>query len=262
MAHFEKYTLTESRQVCYHDKRKHTDHTEHIDPARSHLNYDLGPGGDSWEFIQKKIDMSKSAGGRVNSRSVIVVSCVVTLPKDFVGDERLFFETAKKHLDKIFGADNCISAVVHKDEQGQPHIHYKATPVIDNQFNAKKIVNRKFLQRFHKDLEDTMEQTFGHKVGILNGATTRGNITIPQLKEQTEELHRIKRDIKKARQKLDKINQIGQERVAEVNKLNKELRTLTDRLQLVTEQLEQKAKDLEEVGHKTANEVLGEDWDR
>lgn len=210
MAHFEKYTKAGTWQVLEHDK--HTREGKHIDKTKTPLNYNLQENrADPWQFVKDKIVMSKKKGFRFNSRSVACVSCIITLPKDFRGDERLFFEKSKAFLDSVFGADNCISAWVHKDEQN-PHLHYKFCPITkEGQFNAKKLINRKFLQRFHPRLEEELFKVFGYAVGIENGATTKGNQTIQQLKalaEAKQEFDLVMSELAKAKATLERTLQL------------------------------------------------------
>jgi len=262
MAHFEKYTVAQTRQEINHDRRRYTSKRDNIDASLTHKNYNLVKHNvDPWEFVKQKIDMSKKSGGRFNSRSVSCVSCVISLPADFQGDESLFFKVAKQHLDSVFGAENCISAWVHYDEPGaRPHLHYKATPVLVNdagvhQFNAKAIVSRSFLRRFHKDLESAMKRVFGRPVGIINGATKYGNLTVSQLKEQRALLVQLNKDYCSL---LNEYNDL----VDEYNKLLESVDNLKARHQDLVERvagLKSKLEDLEALNHRVANSVLGDD---
>ena len=57
------------------------------------------------------------------------------------------------------GKENCIQAVVHNDESGQPHLHYCFIPVVpDVKRNGEKIccnelINRTELRNFHPALQ-------------------------------------------------------------------------------------------------------------
>lgn len=198
MAHIEKFTQAQTVQMLNHDERKFIPKKDdkHIDHTMSECNYNLAPQHDPWQFVKEKIAMSKKSGGRVNSRTVSCVSCVVTLPKGFKGDVGLFFETAKKCLDEHFGAHNVISAWVHMDES-QPHLHYKVVPIVFDKetgkhtFNAKKLVTRAFLKQLHPRLSKAMQSAFGYDVGIENGHTKKGNLTVPQLREQQKDFEQL-----------------------------------------------------------------------
>ena len=214
MAHFEKYTKAQSRQVLQHDARQYTDARDNIDKEATVLNYNLAECSDPWQMLKQAIEFTKEGGARFNSRTVALASCVVTLPKGFDGDPHLFFAECKKHLDKTFGSENCISCWVHFDEPGaQPHMHYKAMPLCYDkskntlQFNCKRLLNRGFLQRFHGELNKHLHGVFGRDVGILNGATTKGNQTVEQLKaltEAKEEFEKVMSELQRAKQTLQR----------------------------------------------------------
>ena len=261
VAHFAKYTLAQTRQEINHDRRKYTAKRENVDSNLSHKNYNLaGHNVDPWQFVKDKIAMSKNSGGRFNSRSVAVVSCVVSLPADFVGNEHLFFETAKKHLDKVFGGENCVSAWVHYDEPGaRPHLHYKATPVLQKneayQFNAKAIVSRSFLSRFHNDLERSMVAVFGHTVGITNGATKNGNLTVPQLKYQREQFINLNKDYISLLDEYNGLVEEYNELLDNIDQLEKKKISLQSRCA----ELRKKLDDLIVQNHRVADSVLSDD---
>lgn len=217
MAHFEKYTKGGAYQILHHDE--HDERAgKHIDRERTHLNYNLQPRSDPWQFVKDKIDMSKKSGARFNSRSVALVSCVITLPKEYDGDPRQFFEECKKYLDQYFGSDNCVSCWVHVDE-AQPHFHYKAVPILRDgdrvQFNAKKLVSRSFLQKFHKGLDKYLATVLGRPTGVRNGATSHGNQTVEQMKRLTE----VKKEVEATRKELDELQTQYDEEVDQYNDL-------------------------------------------
>lgn len=201
MAHFDKVSAG-WKQVLNHDYRKQTDKRENIDKSLSYLNYDLIDRNDPWKFVEDKIEESKKSGGRFQDGTVILCECVITVPIDFIGDERLFFEECKRVLDKHFGSDNCVSAIVHRDEPGaRSHLHYKAVPIVEKektykdgrkkqikQFSAKELLNQSYLSYFHDQLQEELEATFRHDVNVkTNGSTKEQRQEIVELKEQIEE---------------------------------------------------------------------------
>lgn len=202
MAHFEKVSAG-WKQVLNHDYRKQTDKRENIDKSLSHLNYDLIDRNNPWQFVEDKIEESKKSGGRFQDGTVILCECVITVPINFIGDERLFFEECKRVLDKHFGSDNCVSAIVHRDEPGaRSHLHYKAVPLVEKekkyksgktkqikQFSAKEVLNQSYLSYFHDQLQEELEATFRTPVNVkTNGSTKEQRQEIVELKEQIEEL--------------------------------------------------------------------------
>ena len=259
MAHFEKYTLAQSYMELDHDRRGHTNKRDHIDKTKAGLNYNLADHGcDPWQFLKDKIDMSKKTGGRFNSRSVSLVSCIITLPKTYEGDPLEFFETAKEFLDMHFGAENVASAWVHNDEpESMPHLHYKVCPIIDNdkgakQFNAKHLVNRTYLQSFHNELQDYMCGRLGFDIDILNGACTEGALTVPQLKKQQEKYDKLCDEYKSL---VGSYNAL----VGDYKALYRQVKTLKDTIARLEKKLEQYAHIADDVLDDTPKKAKGHD---
>ena len=259
MAHFEKYTLAQSYMELDHDRRGHTNKRDHIDKTKAGLNYNLADHGcDPWQFLKDKIDMSKKTGGRFNSRSVSLVSCIITLPKTYEGDPLEFFETAKEFLDMHFGAENVASAWVHNDEpESMPHLHYKVCPIIDNdkgakQFNAKHLVNRTYLQSFHNELQDYMCGRLGFDIDILNGACTEGALTVPQLKKQQEKYDKLCAEYKSL---VGSYNAL----VGDYKALYRQVKTLKDTIARLEKKLEQYAHIADDVLDDTPKKAKGHD---
>lgn len=203
MAHYAKYQADGSLRLIDHDKREKTHLQEHIDTGRSYLNYNLAPHhDDERKFFLTRKKEALETGSRFNKRSVALVSCVITLPKDFPFKDdpekvKAFFEECVKYLHKKHGEKNCVSAWVHLDETS-PHLHYKSMPLVWQkdkdgkdilQFNAKKILTRSYLQKFHSDLEKHLTVFFGEPIHLLNESTSQGNLSPEQMKQNSKVLH-------------------------------------------------------------------------
>lgn len=205
MAHYEKFNKYSIEHQFKHDTRENTEKRDRIDKERTYLNYNLCDIEDPIKRNKELIEMVKNQGGRIRKDSVYMCSLIITLPKDFPRNKTLqeqFFKSAKRHLDKIHGKENCLSCWIHLDE-AQPHMHYRFCPIkYDKEKNkyklcAKEILNRNFLKSFHKDLEKEMEEELGFKVSVLNGATKDGH-------KEIEELIEISEQQKKNREIIDK----------------------------------------------------------
>ena len=57
--------------------------------------------------------------------------------------------------------------------------------------NASQITTRAVLRSLHQEASDFYFKHFGFDVGILNGATKEGNLTVPQLKEQSKKYNEL-----------------------------------------------------------------------
>lgn len=194
MARVEKYTRGAMGNMLAHYNRTKASSKSLIDPARTHLNYNLADTDQplsQLDFIHKRLSEIK-----VLNRKDVNVFCdwIVTAPQELAENEYDdFFKETYKFLNDRYGKDNVISAYVHMDES-QPHIHYAFVPVtMDKKKNilklsAKEVITLKELKSFHKDLSNRLNSFFGRDIGILNGATDLGNQTIKQLRNSSQKL--------------------------------------------------------------------------
>lgn len=220
MAHLEKCKANQVHGLCLHDSRASEGHSnEDIDITRTHLNYNLAeqiqPLRHS-EFMQKRLSEVKYIKrADVN----VMASWCVTLPKDFQGDERAFFESAFNFMAEKYGKQNIISAYVHMDET-TPHLHFKFMPIVTDKDGKERLcfdkcVTRKDYKNFHPELKKHLEKDLGVPCNVLNGATEGGNRTVQemkgeQLKKENADLERsvsvLNAEISEKRAKLDKID--------------------------------------------------------
>lgn len=192
MAHVEKYTAGAMGHMLAHYDRTKASSTSFIDESRTHLNYNLAESDQplsQLDFIHKRLSEIK-----VLKRADVNVFCdwIVTAPQTISPDEYdLFFRETYKFLNERYGKENVIFAYVHMDET-QPHIHYAFVPVtMDKKKNipklsAKEVITRKELKCFHTDLSKYMQNIFGRDIGILNGATDGGALTISELRRHSK----------------------------------------------------------------------------
>jgi len=162
-----------------------------IDHSLSDLNYNLAPykGIEDFDYYKKRLSQVKC-----QNRADVKTLCdwVITLPKETFTEkeERLFFQSVYEFMAKRYKEENVVSAWVHKDEAGQPHMHFCFIPIcVDKKKNiekvsAKEVINRNELRMIHKEVSEHMKRTFGRDIGILNGATAGGNRTVMELKTQ------------------------------------------------------------------------------
>lgn len=198
MANRQKYTRGSLGHLLAHFERKKDDKGEYykfgnqdIDITKSNQNYNLAaidqplPQND---FIHKRMhDVYCLNRKNVN----VMMTWCVTLPQEMndKGDEeiRKFFENSYEFLKKRYGKENVISAYVHMDESGQPHLHFAYTPVCYDKknkrlsFNAKVVGSKSDLNSFHKDINKYLTNAMGYETGVITGET-EVNLTIKQLK--------------------------------------------------------------------------------
>lgn len=192
MARIEKYTLGAMGNMLAHYDRSKASSTSKINPDYTYLNYNMASSDQplsQLNFIHKRLSEIK-----VLKRADVNIFCtwLVTAPRELKSDEyNLFFQESYDFLCNRYGKENVISAYVHMDET-QPHVHFAFIPVtIDKKKNipklsAKEVVTRTELKSFHKDLSEYMKKVFKRDIGILNGNTDGGNLTISELRQRSE----------------------------------------------------------------------------
>lgn len=118
--------------------------TPNADGDRRDSNYSIvGPAWDDAAGIRAAVEERTPEKFRKNS--VRLLEFVVTASPDFFSeksdaDERRYFESAVDFFKEIYGSDNLVSAVVHRDEK-TPHMHLYVVPVDPEtgRLNAKKV---------------------------------------------------------------------------------------------------------------------------
>lgn len=105
-----------------------------IDKNRTHLNYSLSPQRNitEFEYLKKRLDEIYIHSDRqdINYMSGWVITKPKELPDEY---EEKFFKACYDFLCNRYGGDkNVISADVHKDESGEPHLHFCFVPVAQN----------------------------------------------------------------------------------------------------------------------------------
>jgi hypothetical protein len=119
-----------------HNHRK-GNKAENADPTRRHLNEVLVGTDDALADFDKRLEQS-GAKPR-NSSTVLGVEVVMTASpeafKDGLSHDQ-FRRQAMDWLEKKFGKENVINAVLHLDET-TPHIQAVVTPIHEGKFNAK-----------------------------------------------------------------------------------------------------------------------------
>lgn len=192
MANLQKYTKNGCANLFAHfDRSLSNNSNQDIDEKRTNLNYNLA---ENQEKSQNEILKNRLSQVKVMNRKDVNVMCswVVTLPKNYKGDEKAFFQATYNFLKGKYKAENVISAWVHKDEK-TPHLHFSFVPVVvdikkgHEKVSAKELITKNHLMAFHGEMQKYLEKELKREVPILNGATVNGNLTIKELKMAEKE---------------------------------------------------------------------------
>lgn len=163
-----------------------------IDPQKNGLNYRLiSRSISSYDYFkERKKDLY------CYKREDLKVLCgwVVTAPKELdFSLEDDFFRSVHEFLIGRYGEKNCVDSVVHKDESGQPHLHFLFIPAVPDKKHggekicANELINRKELRNFHPDLQRYLDEK-GFDVLVQSGITSAqgGNRSVRELKNSRQ----------------------------------------------------------------------------
>lgn len=194
MAAMKKFTLEATRNLIRHNERtiQNPSNTD-IDSAKSLNNYALHPDREMScykYFLERKAELYCYKRADVK----VTAGWIVTKPTDFPAErQREFFEAVYDFLNERYGTENCIQAIVHLDESGQPHLHYVFIPVTADKKHggekicANEVLNAEDLRSFHPDLQKYLLDK-GIKANIMTGITKKqgGNKSVWQMKQERD----------------------------------------------------------------------------
>lgn len=194
MASVSKFTRSAVRNQLRHIERTIAyPANEDIDMSMSEQNYSLAPqrGMDSYSYFRQRLSELY-----VYNRSDVKVMAgwIVTAPTTLSRDQHeAFFRTTYDFLIERYGEKNCIQAIVHNDESGQPHLHFCFIPVTADvkhggeKVCANDVLNRAELRNFHPALQKYLDE---HDIDarVTSGITARqgGNRTVRELKYERQ----------------------------------------------------------------------------
>lgn len=201
MASVTKFTRSSVRNQLRHIERTITHPAnEDIDASMSELNYSLAPvrGMDSYSYFQQRLS-ELYVYNRADVK--VMAGWIVTAPVDLARDQReAFFVATYGFLAERYGEENCVQAIVHNDESGQPHLHFCFIPVVPDRKHggekvcANDVLNRAELRNFHPALQKYLND---HNIDacVTSGITARqgGNRTVREMKRERSLEHRWER---------------------------------------------------------------------
>ena len=171
-----------------------------IDGSRTNRNYHLVmPPPTYLEFINARI-ATLNLKRKLRSDAVYMNSFVLTSDKEFfinlpLAAEKEFFKDCVKFFADKYGAENIISAVVHKDET-TPHLHMNLVPITNGKLCSKDLYDRKKLS----DLQTEFYKKVGKKWGLERGKFKSG------AKHVTAAEYKAQKIVEEAEQQSERIN--------------------------------------------------------
>lgn len=187
-----KFQISDVQGIQKHNQRqgKSKSNTD-IDYEKTEQNYDfLNQENIQYErVIKKRIDKKVKRKPRANS--VVLSEFVVTASPQYMNalsenEQKKYFAAGTDFIQKKYGAENVIYAMVHNDES-TPHLHVGITPITkDGRLSAKDIFNGK--QAMVRLQDEFHQHMVEHGFEIERGeASDRQNVPTAEFKKQTLE---------------------------------------------------------------------------
>lgn len=256
MAHVKKYKSPALAPMLGHYARmkvREGFRRENIDSRRTPLNYAVGQFGTPdalSDRVTHLVEMARTsheiaAKRRVRADAVVLCDWVVTRPQDCPeGLSGAFFESCLSFMQDRYGAQNVPGGFVHLDEQ-TPHMHVPVVPVLDGKLQASKLVSRKDLQSFHKELQKHVERDLGVHVSIELPEEQIGARKLSQLAQPdyiaarraisaaNEERRHAEQALAVTRAAASRLESEVEGKKAQLSGLNSEIEAKTERLERV-----------------------------
>lgn len=233
MAHMAKIKGNIYGLMVIHNDREKEDPTlerEHnnpnIDADKTHLNYDLINRENSYQYVKDRLEKldeerEKQTGQHLRKDAVKLCSLIVYLPEDReqAGEryERQFFQGCVDYCREMFGEENVVQAIVHKDEN-RTHIHILNIPVTNepdrqgrvyDRISYKDAFTREDYRNMHPLLQEHCRQRTHDRSLVLYDEERAKRKTVDKetyIKEQEEKREReyLKEQERKDRELLEK----------------------------------------------------------
>lgn len=164
--------------------------------------------GNLTEKVKKRISQVPHQKA-VRKDAVVLCDVLVTFSPDKMQDPnfdyRQYFSQALHFLQKRYGKDNIVYAVVHNDEK-TPHMDVGLVPIVGDRLCAKELFARRNLIKLHTDFARYVGQDFGLERGKqrLDGEAYVKHLSDLEYKTKTKEAE-LTDKIEQKRQKLAKI---------------------------------------------------------
>ena len=154
-----------------------------IDLDRTYQNYKLSPnrGISSYKYLKERIsEVYLAPMGKYEQDRIYMSGWIITKPKDLDDIyERDFFEVCYEFLKERYGGEkNVINASVHKDESGEPHLHFCFIPVKKFKYTPDKnkriaLKNWKKVHEYLKDNPNATSQEVAEVIGLSRKTVAR-----------------------------------------------------------------------------------------
>lgn len=275
----EKYTRSSLMGIYRHNERKNTSYTnKNINHQKSYQNYSIKNCDINYLKKFDQIRQDYDLKGWVKKNSNVVCEYIITSDEEFfksIGEDetKRYFKTAYEFVKnyKNLGEEYILSANVHLDEV-TPHMHLTFIPVVHS-FDTKsgKQLDKLCCSEFWKgkDSYKILQDNF-HKYMVRSGfdlergrETERKNLSVQKFKEITDyEMQEMFKESQSVEQELqtNSIEELKVDYKRVIKKFNTlakhytRVKTITDKLILSQEKLQQENQELKEENRYLENE--------
>lgn len=148
----------------------------HIDPALSHLNEHI-QGPDTPEAVAALAQALMAGAGvavdKLRKDYTQAIELLFSLPADTTIDTGRYFAACVDWVRARFGADNILSADIHRDE-AMPHCHVLLLPLVGGRMAGAALVARAELAAMRDDFHSKVGKLYGLKKAARMDGATRG----------------------------------------------------------------------------------------
>ena len=216
MAHMEKFKQVDLVPVLKEGFRDLKEYRNDVDETRTELNYTFGC--QTWKQVTMRAKQRAQeimGDKKLNKKANPLFSWVVTYPKGRTSvSEHDFFEGVRDYMSDLYGEANVMAVCVHMDET-TPHCHCYIVPEATSRkpgertVSTASLLDKKHLQRFHKDFDEFMYERFGERNLIERAEEDKAeeNVSMLELKKRTlkAEIEALKEEKETTEGLLDKI---------------------------------------------------------
>lgn len=188
-----------------------------IDSSLTNRNYHLvTPPPTYMEFINARI-ATLTLKRKLRSDAVYMNSFVLTSDSEFFNSlpsavEKEFFMDCVKFFAEKYGAENIISAVVHKDET-TPHLHLNLVPIVNGKLCSKDLYDRKKLSELQTEFYEKVGKKWGLERGKFKSGAKHINVAeykaqkiVAEAERQAEEIEAVNKPYHEALEQAKKGN--------------------------------------------------------
>lgn len=161
MAHWLKNKEADAKRIMHEAFRSIDSQSEYFDKSKSKNNKYLWSEKDAAERLKRALEIKH------RKDAVVLMSEIITLPKEVKPkDKNLFWKSVIDFNNQKLGKENLIYCAIHYDEFS-PHMHIAYTPIKEDRFQCKNIMNQQFLQNYHNELQEYIDKVFNYHVSVI-----------------------------------------------------------------------------------------------